>query len=236
MVRVAAAAGIVLSIVLAGCGSVAPSDATGPGSAPPGQTRLEYELVPVDGREPTDSDVDAVRSVVEQRVAALGVVDPIVSVESNHVVIDGLDPGDLAVVRSLVSTEGRIDFVPFGSEAVERGALVDRSAHPPLFSGDQIATASLGSDQNGGPAIELVLRDEGRTQFATYTAASIGDWFAITIDDRVIAAPVINGAIMDGNVEISGGFTPDEASRIVTILRFGSLPFPIRELAAPTPT
>ena len=58
------------------------------------------------------------------------------------------------------------------------------------------------------------------------------------LDNTVISAPVINEPIPGGNVQISagglGGFTKVEADELVNVLRFGSLPFPVEELASDT--
>jgi preprotein translocase subunit SecD len=80
-----------------------------------------------------------------------------------------------------------------------------------------------------------VLQDQGAKLFADYTSKHVGDYFAITLDQVVISAPVIRNSIPNGQVQISsggaGGFALKEATDLVTILKFGSLPFPVRELA-----
>jgi protein-export membrane protein SecD len=52
----------------------------------------------------------------------------------------------------------------------------------------------------------------------------------------VISAPVIQGPIPNGQGQITGGglggFPAKEANELVTILKFGSLPFPIQELSS----
>ena len=106
--------------------------------------------------------------------------------------------------------------------------------NPPLFSGDQISSASIGQDQTGGLAVNFELRSDGARLFSDFTARNIGQYFAITLDSVVISAPVINQAIPGGNVQISaggiGGFPVQEAQNLVTVLKFGALPFPIEEL------
>ncbi len=235
----AAVVWLAFSIALVGCGSAALSPVVDDQpSAAPGQTRLEFTVVPVDGQPPSATDLDTIRDIVAQRVVGVGATDPVVTLDDDRVIIDVSDPTDVDVVRGLVSATGRIDFVPLGTESVADGALIDRAAHPPLFSGDQIESAAIDSDQNGHPTVDFTLREAGRSKFAAYTAAHVGDYFAITLDDHVISAPVINGAILDGMVQISGagidGFSAADVSRLVSILRAGSLPFPIREVA-PTP-
>jgi preprotein translocase subunit SecD len=72
--------------------------------------------------------------------------------------------------------------------------------------------------------------------FAKYTAEHVGEYFAITLDEKVISAPVIEGAIPNGQGQITGGglrgFPANEANELVTVLKFGSLPFPIAELSS----
>jgi preprotein translocase subunit SecD len=54
----------------------------------------------------------------------------------------------------------------------------------------------------------------------------------------VISAPVIQNSIPNGNVQITGGglagFSAADATQLVTILKFGSLPFPITALSSET--
>src|SRR5205814_5066611 len=104
----------------------------------------------------------------------------------------------------------------------------------PLFSGDQVTSASIGTDQQGFRTVNFTLHDPGSTLFAKYTAAHIGQFFAITLDGNVITAPSINSAIAGGQIQIentaSGGLPLAEATNIVTVLKYGSLPFPVQEV------
>ena len=119
-----------------------------------------------------------------------------------------------------------------------KGDTIDEKQFPPLFSGDQLDSAAIGTDQNGRRVVTFKLKDAGAKLFGDYTAGHIGQYFAIVLDGKVISAPVINSAIPGGNVEISqpglGGFPLKEATDLTTILQFGSLPFPIDELSAQT--
>jgi len=107
-----------------------------------------------------------------------------------------------------------------------------------LFGGEEIASANVGSDQQGRRTVDFVLKANGRDLFASWTAAHINQYFAIVLDNVVISAPVIQGAIPGGNVQITSGslagFAKQEADDLVNVLRFGSLPFPVEELASDT--
>jgi preprotein translocase subunit SecD len=170
-------------------------------------------------------------------VNATGVSEPVVVVQGDDRIVVEL-PGvtDPDSVRRLVGQTGRLDFVPLGSTQVQVGQELDLEAYPPLFSGDQVKSATIGQSQTQGLTVDFVLKDEGAKLFADYTTNHVNDFFAIVLDGKVISAPQINEPIPGGQVQISaggiGGFSAAEANELVTILKFGSLPFPIQEVSA----
>ena len=61
----------------------------------------------------------------------------------------------------------------------------------------------------------------------------MGSFFAIVLDGEVVSAPVIQSAITGGDGIItgdSGGFAATELNNLITILQYGSLPFPLAEV------
>src|SRR5262249_16616115 len=130
------------------------------------------------------------------------------------------------------------DFVPLGSTQMQEGQEIDLKVHPPLFSGDQVAAASIGSDQTGQRTVDFTLKPDGKDKFGQFTSDNVGSYFAIVLDGKVISAPVIDEPIPGGQVQIRsggiGGYPLDQAQNLVTILQFGQLPFPIQELANTT--
>ncbi len=202
-----------------------------------GGLRVEYRALPVEGKQPGPADMAVIKDIVERRVNTTGVSEPVVTTQGNDRVVVEL-PGvtNPEAVRNLVGQTGRLEFVPLGSTQVQQGQAIDLAQFPPLFSGDQVSSATVGSDQNGRPAVDFVLKDQGRDLFSEYTAANVGSYFAITLDAIVVSAPVIQNAIPGGNVQITGGgvagFGGKEAQDLVTILKFGSLPFPIEPLSS----
>jgi preprotein translocase subunit SecD len=201
-----------------------------------GGLRVEYQAIPVNGQSPSAGDMGVIKDIVERRVNQVGVSEPVVLTQgSDRVVVELPGVTDPEAVRKLVGQTGRLDFVPLGKTQVSTNQTIDLNTYKPLFSGDQVSSATVGQDQSGRPAVDFVLRSDGSKLFADYTAAHIGDYFAITLDSAVISAPVIQSSIPNGNVQITGGglagFNAAEASNLVTVLKFGSLPFPIKELS-----
>ena len=204
-----------------------------------GGLRAEYQAMPVDGQEPTAGDMAIIKDIVERRVNTTGVSEPVVTTQGKDRVVVEL-PGvtDPEAIRQLIGQTGRLDFVPLGSTQATTNQVLDPKQYPPLFSGDQVASATVGTDQNGRPAVDFVLKDDGKNKFAEYTANNVGAYFAITLDNAVVSAPVIQNSIPGGNVQITGGgiagFSAKDATELVTVLKFGSLPFPIQPLSSET--
>ena len=210
-----------------------PTPAASVAVAPPiGTLHVEYAALPVGGAKPTAADMATIVSILEKRIAATGVAGATVRVQGTDQVIVEL-PGvtDPDPVRKLLGQTGRADFVPLGSTPVQEGQPIDLTRFPPMFGGDQVASASVSTDQNGQPAVDFVLRPDGARKFADYTAKNIGNYFAIVLDGVVISAPVIQNSIANGDVQITGpaqnGFAAMDVSTLATILDSGALPFPI---------
>jgi preprotein translocase subunit SecD len=204
-----------------------------------GGLRVEYKARQVGDKIPGPADLEVIRKIIENRVNASGVSEPVVTTQgSDRIVVELPGVSDPTAIRNLVQQTGRLDFVPLGQVTKQKNDTIDEKQFPPLFSGDQLDSAAIGSDQNGRRVVTFKLKDAGAKLFGDYTAAHIGQYFAIVLDGKVISAPVIQNAIPGGNVEISqpgiGGFPLKEATDLTTVLQFGSLPFPIDELSAQT--
>jgi protein-export membrane protein SecD len=206
-----------------------------------GGLSVEYRVLPAGGRTPSAADLAVVRDIIERRVNATGVVEPVVVTQGTDRIIVEL-PGeqDTATVRRLVGQTGRLDFVPIppGQAPPGEGTTIDLETLKPLFSGDQLESANVGTDERGATTVNFVLKEQGKNLFADWTRDHVGQYFAIALDSVVISAPQIQQAIPGGQVQISsggiGGFPRQEAENLVNVLRFGSLPFPVEELSSDT--
>ena len=204
-----------------------------------GGIHLVYRVVPADGHQPTPAEMDAELKVVASRVSATGFAASSVYVTdggSLGVDLPKLTFADSMEIRALIGATGRLDFVPLGQTSAEVGDTIDIVANPPLFSGDQVAAASIGASQTGQRTVDIMLKAIGAKLFADHTSRHVGDYVAIVLDGKVLTAPVIREAIPGGQIQISqagsGGFTLAAANRLITILQFGPLPFPLHEVGA----
>ena len=218
-----------------------------------GGLKVEYRVDPAGGKPPTLGDVEVVKGIIERRVNATGVSEPVVVTSgTDRIVVEVPGISDTAAIRKLVGQTGQLQFVPIPSSMTPPAGqspldMTNSPACPQtgqptapcvLFDGAELASANVGSDQQGRRTVDFVLKAKGRDLFGAWTAAHVNEYFAIVLDNVVISAPVIQGAIPGGNVQISSGslsgFTKQEADELVNVLRFGSLPFPVEELASDT--
>jgi protein-export membrane protein SecD len=217
-----------------------------------GGLKVEYRVNPNGDKVPTLGEVEVVKQIIERRVNATGVSEPVVVTSgTDRIVVEVPGISDTEAIRRLVGQTGQLEFVPIPSTVTpptQGTPLTPGSAPCPttgdptatcvLFGGEELQSANVGSDQQGRRTVNFVLKDNGKNLFASWTASHVGDYFAIVLDNAVISAPQINEAIPGGSVQISsgslGGFSKTEADELVNVLRFGSLPFPVEELASDT--
>ncbi|ONI73804.1 hypothetical protein BWI15_10305 [Kribbella sp. ALI-6-A] len=79
-------------------------------------------------------------------------------------------------------------------------------------------------DSNGSWVVALELDDEGGRLFEQLTAelakqSPPANQLAIVVDDRVVSAPTVMSAITGGEVEISSGFTQQDAEKLAADIR-----------------
>jgi preprotein translocase subunit SecD len=214
-----------------------------------GGLRVEYRVDPNGGVPPTLGDVNVVKQIIERRVNATGVSEPVVVTSgTDRIVVEVPGVSDTAEIRKLVGQTGKLEFVPlptsdYGTQSAPgpRQAVAGQplpTTPQPLFGGDQISSANVQTDQQGKRVVGFSLKSDGAKLFADYTSNHVNEFFAIVLDNAVISAPFIESPITGGSGQISGGglagFAQKDAEDLVNVLRFGSLPFPVEELASDT--
>jgi protein-export membrane protein SecD len=220
-----------------------------------GGTQALLQAAPAPGQQVTSADMDTAKVIVDRRVNALGVTEPVVQVVGQDrilVELPGISNPDQAV-QTLRNT-GQLEFVEIGSstnpqypnvtqgvyvrttnkpDVPDEGTLGNRPFPYPdkvfqtIMTGKDLKTAQTGLDQFGAPLITFELTTDGAKVFADYTAQHVGDILAIVLDNTVLSAPRIQSAIPDGNGEITGKFTKEEADSLSIQMRYGALPVPL---------
>jgi preprotein translocase subunit SecD len=94
-----------------------------------------------------------------------------------------------------------------------------------LVSGADLTNAQPGFDQRTNePIVSFRFNSNGARRFAQVTTENVGRPFAIVLDNEVISAPVIREPITQGQGQISGNFTVEQATDLSILLRAGALP------------
>lgn len=119
-----------------------------------------------------------------------------------------------------------------GKEAIELYFLdLGRNGKSKL-TGEVITDARLSSDEYGAPAVSMTMDTKGTKTWAKMTAEASNKTpkgrIAIVLDNTVYSAPNVINEIPNGNSQISGNFTVDEAKDLANVLKAGSLPAPTR--------
>jgi preprotein translocase subunit SecD len=167
-----------------------------------------------------------VREVVARRLAGFRV--PVeVTMEGGRLVValrGDAGPDLVSRVKAAVLTQGRIELREFDGNAigpilVDNGAIRDALS---TFAGDT-------------PAIAVSLRREAAERFETATRRLVGSRLVMTLDDKLIAAPLVEAPILGGRIQVALGkrewLTRDLADTIALVLKAGEpLPFPLRLL------
>jgi SecD/SecF fusion protein len=98
----------------------------------------------------------------------------------------------------------------------------------PILEGDVITRANHSPNPiTGEMAVNLSMNNKGAKLWGEMTtkAANNGNReVAICIDNEVISAPSVRGPITQGNTEITGNFTVQEAADFASLLEVGKLP------------
>lgn len=202
-----------------------------------GGTHLVYEgdLSNIAGGDKKDA-MSSVRDVIERRVNAFGVTEPVVQVAGENRLIVEL-PG-IKDIHEAIKQIGLTPFLEFREEnpdyqVPEDLNLLDfqKRYRPTGLSGKHLRRSDIVFNQNtNAPEISLQFNDEGKKLFGEITARNVGKTLAIFLDGIPISAPVVQQEITSGQAVITGNFTLDQAKELAQRLNAGALPVPIKLL------
>ncbi|MDO8565289.1 MAG: protein translocase subunit SecD [bacterium] len=206
-----------------------------------GGTELVYKADTTEV-EDVGTAMETLKEVIERRVNIFGVSEPLVQTESAGLVSGNKEerlivelPGvtDLDKAIALIGETPVLEFrlARPDFEAIitaNSEASVDDLFTPTELTGRYLSKARVEFNPNSGaPVIGLEFDTEGKELFATLTRLHKGEVLAIILDNSLLSAPVIQDEIRDGNAQITGSFTAEEAKSLVRNLNYGALPVPI---------
>ena len=209
-----------------------------------GGIRVTLKAVAQTGTTVTDPELETARSIIEQRVAGIGVSEPQVRTEvsgtgERRIVVEVPGVSNEDQVRQLVGSTGQLQFIDPNGQTLTTGedisALIANGTIGVLFTGGDIDPSSVApTTQSGKLAVLFTLRSPAKETWCTYTTAHVNQDGPIALDGKVITVPVIQSAICAGQTVIdvgagTGSAAEAERTNLYNTLKFGALPISLAE-------
>ena len=176
-----------------------------------GGTHVVLQAVDTPQLKVNDDALDRATHIIERRVNALGLTEPVVQRQGRDRIIVEL-PGvkDPEKAINMLGKTAMLEFKDPNNKTVLTGTDL-KDAKAVVGNGNQ-------------PLVSMEFSDEGGQKFADVTARNVGKRIAITLDGEVLTAPVVQEAITGGRAQITGNRSMEEAQHLAILLRSGSLP------------
>lgn len=204
-------------------------------------------------------------TTIRNRVNELGVSEPLVQRQGrNRIVVELPGIQDTAEAKRILGKVANLEFrlvaeanAPiserqrFEYRSADRGGMTEWLERDVIITGESVANAQAGFDQNGQPNVMISLDGEGGMLMSRATRANIkrrmgvlfierkyqtryevdetGDEVAVRVpydEKQLLTAPVIQSAL-GAQFQITGLDNPAEASELALMLRAGALAAPV---------
>lgn len=189
---------------------------------------VDVTFMPAGDLDATPEQLEAAKSVIEQRLLALNITDSELY----------LDEGNDRIIVRFPWKENDTEFDPqaaideIGTTAHMVFRKGDSADGEIILEGSEVESASAAYQQTSGSTgtqyvVELAFGSEGKTAFAEATTELAGTDTPISIwlDDECISVATVENAITDGRAVITGSFTQDQVITLARQINSGALPF-----------
>jgi preprotein translocase subunit SecD len=182
--------------------------------------------------------LESAKNVIGRRIDLYGVsesgIKTAVSGDDYRIILELPGVSDPQQALDLIGQTAEMVFaLPVytpGKTASESATLTSFS--PTDLTGADLAKAAVTfQTQNSQPGVSLTFKDSGKTKFAKLTKENLGKPIAILLDGYPVTMPNVESEITDGNAQITGKFTTDEAKALAVQLNAGALPVPVSVLS-----
>ncbi|MDW7652234.1 MAG: protein translocase subunit SecD [Bacillota bacterium] len=175
-----------------------------------------YQAVEADETQGGDK-IDRAITIIRNRIDGLGVAEPVIQREGEdriRIELPGIE--DQRAAREVIGKTAMLEFIGPDGEVI--------------LAGGDLKDARATFDERNRPAVSLEFNPEGTRKFAEATEKYIGQVISIYLDDEPISTPVVNAIITEGQAQISGSMTLEEAGNLALMLRSGALPVELVEM------
>lgn len=131
-----------------------------------------------------------------------------------------------SAAKQLLPTNLKLAWSVKGVDAKDRLyqlVALKTQAGKPRLGGDVVEDASYEFDNLQGNVVNMSMNNEGSRRWAQITQENLGKSVAIVLDDQVYSFPTVNSVIEGGRSQITGNFTPEEASDLANVLKSGKM-------------
>ncbi|MBQ4649826.1 MAG: protein translocase subunit SecD [Firmicutes bacterium] len=178
--------------------------------------------------------MEQTRAVIDNRVNQMGVAESTVTIEGTNrirVEIPGVEDAEDAI--NAIGKTAKLNFI------LSDGTVV--------VDGSMVKDAQVGTD-GASYVIHLSFDSEGAERFAEGTRKALNrepevlvdgmasNQIAIVLDNEIITNPTVNEVIPNGQCEMSGNYTKEEAMTTAALIRGGALPVDLIEIQSSVQT
>jgi len=176
--------------------------------------------------------LQGVRDIIERRVNLFGVSEPTVRLSvfenKSRVIVELPGISDTKQALNLIGQTAQLVFYEVKDIPATKTASASSQLVTTNLTGADLQSASVVFDsQTGKPAISLQFTKDGGNKFADMTKRNVGKPLPVILDNEIITQPVVQEEILNGQAQITGSFTIDEAKQLAIQLNAGALPVPV---------
>lgn len=178
-----------------------------------------------------DSKMGAVVDNINRRISqGLAVNEATVrQMDNNRILVQLPGLKDMEQARALIGKTGQMNIIETNGQYLPVNSTVQPGQYKVVFTGSQLDTNQIAAgidQQTGKPIVTFAFSGSAKAAFGKYTRDNIGQPLTITLDNQVIESAQIQSEI-DGNGQITGIGTIQDAQNLASLLRYGSLPLPL---------
>lgn len=171
--------------------------------------------------DPSPEDMADTQYKLQQRVQTYSSEAEVYQEGGNRINVDIPGVTDANKILEELGKPGSLQFLDESMQVVLEGTDV-ATASPVIYKDEKTGANKY--------EVSLTFTEEGTKKFADVTAANVGKHIAIVYDGTLYSNPVVQSAITGGKASISGMTSYEEADKLASTIRIGSLSLELEEL------
>lgn len=185
-----------------------------------GGVSITYQAV---GDDISQEDMDDTVYKLQQRVDSYSEESQVFQEGTDRITVEIPGVSDANQILEELGQPGSLEFQDEEGNVVLEGSDVESA------EGGAVQNQTTGATEY---VVELTLTDEGAKKFATATEENLNKRIAIVYDGETISAPTVNNVISNGQAQISGMSSIEEARQLASSIRIGALSVELEELSS----